>query len=331
MRNKLMLLLSALVVAMMVLAACGGGNDATPTPAPAAAPTEAATEARPKLRPKQRLKLRPKLRLRPTEAATEAATVEATAATTDTAAAAAPAAGGPVLTIWADEKRAPVLEGIAKGFTDQYGVNVNVVQKGFDNLRNDFKVAAPTGEGPDILLGAHDWIGEFNASGLLSEVSLGDKAANFAPAAVQGFTYTDGKLYGMPQSLENIALYYNTDLVKTPPTTWTEVMSLSKEIKDAGNKYGFLIQTSDPYHFYPIQTAFDGYIFGKNADGSYNAKDIGLNSEGSVAAFDWLNSMYDEGLLDRGSNIDSGLLASAFQNGDAAMIISGPWNLACLP
>ena len=205
---------------------------------------------------------------------------------------------------------------------------MNIVQKGFDNLRNDFKVAAPTGEGPDILLGAHDWIGEFNASGLLSEVSLGDKAANFAPAAVQGFTYTDGKLYGMPQSLENIALYYNTDLVKTPPTTWTEVMSLSKEIKDAGNKYGFLIQTSDPYHFYPIQTAFNGYIFGKNADGSYNAKDIGLNSEGSVAAFDWLNSMYDQGLLDRGSNIDGGLLASAFQNGDAAMIISGPWNLS---
>ena len=86
-------------------------------------------------------------------------------------------------------------------------------------------------------------------------------------------------------------------------------MSLSKEIKDAGNKYGFLIQTSDPYHFYPIQTAFGGYIFGKNADGSYNAKDIGLNSEGSVAAFDWLNSMYDQGLLDRGSNIDGGLLA----------------------
>jgi maltose/maltodextrin transport system substrate-binding protein/arabinogalactan oligomer/maltooligosaccharide transport system substrate-binding protein len=104
-------------------------------------------------------------------------------------------------------------------------------------------------------------------------------------------------------------------------------MSLSQEIKDAGNKYGFLIQTTDPYHFYPIQTSFGGYVFGKNTDGTYNAEDIGLNSEGTVAAFDWLNSMYEAGMLDRGSNIDAGLLASAFQNGDAAMIISGPWNL----
>ena len=53
-----------------------------------------------------------------------------------------------------------------------------------------------------------------------------------------------------------------------------------------------------------------------------------MNSEGSVAAFEWLNSMYEDGLLDRGSNIDGGLLLSAFQNGDAQMAISGPWALS---
>ena len=84
---------------------------------------------------------------------------------------------------------------------------------------------------------------------------------------------------------------------------------MSQEIKDAGNKYGFLTQTiGDPYHFYPIQTAFGGYIFGQNADGSYNAEDLGLNSEGSVAALEWLNSMYEDGLLDRNGNIDGDLM-----------------------
>ena len=73
---------------------------------------------------------------------------------------------------------------------------------------------------------------------------------------------------------------YNTDLAPTPPTTFDEVKAMSQEIKDAGNKYGFLTQTiGDPYHFYPIQTAFGGYIFGQNADGSYNAEDLGLNSD----------------------------------------------------
>ena len=111
MRNKLMLLLSALMVAMLVLAACGGGSP-TPTPAPAAAPTEAATEAPTEAtaRPKRANRDRSSGRRDRSRLATEAArsaTVEATAATTDTAAAAAPAAGGPALTIWADEVALP--------------------------------------------------------------------------------------------------------------------------------------------------------------------------------------------------------------------------------
>jgi maltose-binding protein MalE/serine/threonine protein kinase len=235
--------------------------------------------------------------------------------------------GGPPLTIWADEARALKLEKAANGFTEQYGVEVNVVQKGFDDLRTDFLAAAPAGQGPDILLGAHDWIGEFISSGLLAEVSLGDKSANFTPAAVQGFTYTDGKLYGMPQAVENVALYFNTELVSTPPTTWEEVRILSQKLKEKGLKYGFLIQTSDPYHFYPIQTAFGGYVFGKKPDGSYLAENLGINSPGTVAAFEWLDGMYTAGLLDRSNYVDGSSLLSTFQKGDAAMMIGGPWAL----
>jgi ABC-type glycerol-3-phosphate transport system substrate-binding protein len=73
------------------------------------------------------------------------------------------------------------------------------------DIRSDFITAAPTGSGPDIILGAHDWIGELNASGLLAPVELGPNAASFAPNAVQAFTFTDGKIYGMPQATENIA------------------------------------------------------------------------------------------------------------------------------
>jgi len=307
MRNKRLILLSLLVIGVLVLAACGGGQP-TAAPAEPAAPAveEAATEA----------------------PAAEVATEELTP-TEAPAEEAAPAADtGAVLTIWADGERAPILEKLGDEFAAQTGVKLAVVQKAIGDIRNDFKIAAPAGSGPDIILGAHDWLGELNGSGLLAPVDLGPNAANFAPNAVQAYTYTDGKLYGMPQATENIAFYYNTDLAPTPPTTFDEVKAMSQEIKDAGNKYGFLTQTiGDPYHFYPIQTAFGGYIFGQNADGSYNAEDLGLNSEGSVAALEWLNSMYEDGLLDRNGNIDGDLMLSAFQNGDAAMMISGPWAL----
>ena len=321
MRNRYWIILTLLLVATLVLGACGKSPAAeTPTEAPAAAEAAQPTEAAEPTAAEEQATEAP--------AAEEAATPEE-AATTEEAAAAEPAAtvAGPTLTIWADDVSAPVLDSLSGDFASQNGINVVVVQKGFDDLRNDFKVAAPTGEGPDILLGAHDWVGEYNASGLLAEVSLGDKADLFVPNAVEAFTYTDGKLYGMPISTENVALYYNTELVSEPPATWDEVKELSTKIKEGGNKYGYLIQARDPYHFYPIQTAFGGYVFGKDENGAWNPQDVGLNSEGTVAAFDWLDGMYKDGLLDPGANIDSGLLLSAFQNGDAAMIISGPWAL----
>jgi maltose/maltodextrin transport system substrate-binding protein/arabinogalactan oligomer/maltooligosaccharide transport system substrate-binding protein len=325
MHNKLRLFAILLLAATLVLAACGPGQ--ATQPAEPAAPAEAETETEAEEAAEE-----PAASEEVTETEemteTEEAAPSEEVTETEAAAEAAPAEGSATLTIWADEVRAPVLETLTAPFSEQYGVQVNVVQKGYDSLRNDFKVAAPTGEGPDILLGAHDWLGELIASGLLAEVSLGDKADLFAPNAVEAFTYTDGKLYGMPQATENVVLYYNTELVPEPPATFDEVKTLSAELQEAGNQYGFLIQTSDPYHFYGIQTAFDGYVFGQTDTGAWNPEDVGLDSEGTIAAFEWLDSMYEDGLLDPGSNIDGGLLLSAFQNGDAAMVISGPWALS---
>ena len=326
MRNRLWLSIAMLVIAAMVMAACGGAP-ATPAAEPAAEEAAAvveeaeATEAPAEEAPAEATEAPAE------EAPAEEAAAEATEAPAEEAAAAAPAADGPSLTIWTDGNRAPVLEELGTSFAEQYGVNIEVVQKGFGDLRSDFIVAAPTGEGPDILLGAHDWIGELNASGLLTPIDLGDKADSFAPNAVAAFTYPDGNLYGMPQAVENIAFIYNPDLVAEAPATFEEVATISQELIDAGNKYGFLRMAGDPYHFYPIQTAFGGYIFGQNEDGSYNAEDLGLNNEGSVAALEWYNSLFENGLLDLGANIDNDLMLSAFQTGDAAMIISGPWAL----
>ena len=180
MRNRLWLSISMMIIATLILAACGGGA-APAAPAEEAAPTEAPAEeaAAEEEAPAEEA-------AEATEEAAEESAEEAAAEATEAPAeeSAAAASGGPTLTIWADEVRAPVLEEIAAGFSDQYGVSISVVQKGFGDLRGDFIVAAPTGEGPDILLGSHDWIGELNASGLLAPIDLGANADSFAPNAV---------------------------------------------------------------------------------------------------------------------------------------------------
>jgi maltose/maltodextrin transport system substrate-binding protein/arabinogalactan oligomer/maltooligosaccharide transport system substrate-binding protein len=299
MRNKRMLLLSLLLVGALVLAACPQPAPA-PTPAAPAAQEEAAT---------------------PTEApAQEAAPTEAPAEET------VPSDTANVLTIWADDTRAGVIEALGDKFEAEYGIPVVVTEKGFGDIRDDLKVAGPAGEGPDIIIGAHDWLGELVENGLLAEIELGPAADQFLPAAVQAFIY-DGKLYGMPYATENVAFVYNPEIVEQVPATWSELTELAAELEGAGVvNQAYIRQEGDPYHFFPIQTAFGGYIFGLTEEG-YDPNDVGIDSEGSIAAITWLDGMYKAGHLKAGSAVDYDIMHATFENGDAAMLITGPWAL----
>ena len=314
MQKKSWLVLTVLLVSALILAACpSGAEPAAPAAEPPAAVEEPAAEA--------------------TEAPAEEApsqditSTEATTAEEGTAGeAAAPATGETGLVIWADDTRAAPLTQLAAQFEEQYGIGIVVTEKGFDQIRDDFKVAAPTGEGPDIIIGAHDWLGELVENGLLAEISLGAKEDQFLPAAVQAFVY-DGTLYGMPYATENVAFVYNTEMISEPPTTWTEVMELSAQLEEEGVvDQGFIIQENDPYHLFPIMTAFGGYIFGLTEEG-YSPEDVGIDNEGIIAAATWLDAMYKEGHLTPGAAVNYDLMHAAFENGEAAMMITGPWAL----
>ncbi len=234
------------------------------------------------------------------------------------------AAQGETLVIWADDTRAPIMTEIGAAFAEEYGVEVIVQEMGFGDIRDSVKVAGPAGEGPDIFIGAHDWLGELTINGLVAPIDLGDLEDQFLPAAVQAFVY-EGELYGMPYAVENVAFAYNPEIVPEPPATWDEVKALSEEIHAADEtKYGYIIQTNDPYHTFPLMTSFGGYVFGLTEEG-YNPADIGLDSEGTLAAFTWLQSMVEDGLIPADINYD--VMHTMFESGQAAMIVTGPWAL----
>ena len=226
------------------------------------------------------------------------------------------------LVVWADEAHAQVVEEIAAQFTADYDIPVIVHEIGFGDIRDQFKTAAPAGEGPDVLMGPHDWLGEMAVNGLLAEIDLSDKADLFLPSAVAAFVY-EGVQYGMPTSAENVGFLRNTDLVPENPETWDDVRAISEQLQASGDaQYGFIIFDSDPYHFFPLMTAFGGYVFGLT-DAVYDASDVGIDSEGSIAAAAYLEAYGTDGLMPTG--IDYEVMHSMFEAGDAAMIITGPW------
>ncbi len=53
----------------------------------------------------------------------------------------------------------------------------------------------------------------------------------------------------------------------------------------------------DAYHLQPFLSAFGGYIFAQNEDGTYNPDDLGIDSEGGLAAATWLQEQAAAGLL----------------------------------
>jgi len=229
------------------------------------------------------------------------------------------------LLVWADDTRTPILEELSAQFEAEFGIPVKVQQLGFGDIRDQLKTAGPAGEGPDIIIGAHDWLGELVSNGLLEPIELGDLTEKFVPVAINAFTF-EGQLYGMPYATENLAFIYNPELVEEVPATWEDVRALSEQlVADGKSKYGFVRQEGDPFHFYPIQTAFGGYVFGRDEEGNYNPQDVGVDSEGAIAALTWYQGMVEAGL--QPSGVDYDVLHTLFETGDAAMILTGPWAL----
>ena len=138
---------------------------------------------------------------------------------------AAPATTAPppeVIVVWAEEKVAVALEPLVGAYEAAAGVDVEVVGYDFGAIRTDVQTAGPAGEGPDVFLGAHDWVGELAANGVLAPVNIGSIASDLFDVGIAGFSY-GGMTYGVPYATEAIAMYYNADLVDGVPTTWEEV------------------------------------------------------------------------------------------------------------
>ncbi len=245
---------------------------------------------------------------------------EAPAEEETTAAAEGDAAGGG-LTVWVDETRQAAVESAAVAFEEETGTDVELVLKNFEDIRADFLAQVPTGEGPDITVGAHDWLGEMTANGVVAPIELGDKAGEFETVSVEAFTQ-DGQVYGLPYAVENIALIRNTALAPEAPATWDEAVAAGQA---AGTQYPILIQMGeegDPYTMYPLQNSFGAPVFTQNEDGTYSPE-LALGGEGGNAFAQWLATQGQSKVLDTAVTYD--IAVEAFKNGQSPFIIGGPW------
>jgi maltose-binding protein MalE len=94
------------------------------------------------------------------------------------------------LLVWMDADRTRTLELILKKFEDQYAIKVRLEAP--QNITDNFLTAAQCGKGPDIVIWAHDKVGEWADAGIISPLEVSNAIRQkYFPQAWEAVTHKD--------------------------------------------------------------------------------------------------------------------------------------------
>lgn len=197
-------------------------------------------------------------------------------------------------------------------------VTVEAIPVPYDAFVDKVAVTIPRGNGPDLFIFAHNMVGDWVKGGLIEPV---DKWAppellkRFIPVTVKALVFQKS-LYGLPLAFKSLVLYYNKKLVAEPPKTLDELIGKAKAAT-GGERYGLVYEAAKLYFHAPWLQGFGGRVF--DADGK-----LAVDSPESIKAAELARSLVKEhGVVPSG--ITTFMVTSLFNEGKAAMAISGPW------
>jgi maltose/maltodextrin transport system substrate-binding protein len=227
------------------------------------------------------------------------------------------------LLVWADRDRAQAVSEIAKGFEAKWAIKVTVESP--PNLTDNFLIAAQVGKGPDIVIWAHDKLGEWADAGLIARVHLRPEFAHqFLPQVWQAVRHGNAT-WGYPIALETVTLIYNKKLVSgQPPTSLAEIKAMDQTIRSTHAGIRTICwDYRSPYYDWGILASGGAYAFGRRGT-DYDLKDVGVASLGAVEALSGIIGLVHDGILPSGPVSGEGDRLMA--DDKLAMTISGPWS-----
>ncbi len=197
-------------------------------------------------------------------------------------------------------------------------LQIRLVGVPYEAFADKLTAAIPNGNGPDLFIFAHDRIGHWNANGLIEPIEFyvdTNVADRFAYEAIAAMSYDDS-LYGLPLAVKSVALFYRTDLLKAAPTQTSEFFDMAALYKAEAPSYDLVYENTNLYPHAAWLHGFGAPLFveGTRSD---------VASREAVAALEFARKLDREGVVPGG--VDSRMVATLFNEGKAAMAISGPW------
>lgn len=131
------------------------------------------------------------------------------------------------------------------------------------------------------------WIAKFAAAGWLADLSgrvSAEDRKDFLPAEFQAGSY-QGRLYRLPAFTDAGVLYYRKDLVKKPPQTFAELLSVARSLQTP-ERWGFLWQGKQ---YEGLVTVFLEVLWGFGGDWiDADTREIRIDSPEAVQAIAFL-------------------------------------------
>ncbi|GMO24285.1 MAG: extracellular solute-binding protein [Termitinemataceae bacterium] len=196
------------------------------------------------------------------------------------------------------------------------------------DTRSKVSLDGPADIGPDMYLMPHDHIGNAIVDGIMEPFPAELRAKyeqTMLETSIKTCTF-EGEMYAVPISTENIALFYNKDLLgNTPvPKTFEEIKDFAEKWNDPQkNKWAMRWTVDDSYTNYFFLSAFGMQLFGPNMD-DYTKP--GWDTDAARRGVEYHHSFkkyFNVNVAD--ATYDSTI--GAFQRGDVPFTIVGPWGI----
>lgn len=190
----------------------------------------------------------------------------------------------------------------------------------FDAYADRITAAIPRDRGPDMFIFAHDRVGDWSEEGIIEAINFWtntDQLDLFFEQTVHPLIYRR-RLFGLPLAFKSLVLYYNPDLIESPPRDTDTLIEMATALTEAGEtpRYGLVYENTKLYFHAPWLHGFGAHVL--------TSDNVTVDSPEMAVSFEFAASLRRQHSIIP-ENVYSQAVTRLFNDGRAAMVINGPW------
>ena len=234
------------------------------------------------------------------------------------------------LSFWALGREGEIVAQMIPEFERRTGIRVDVQQIPWTAAHEKLLTAYVGDAPPDVAQVGNTWIPEFEAIDAVDDLSARVAASRSIDRRdfFEGIWATNvvrGKTYGIPWYVDTRVLFYRTDLLAAAgfpnaPRTWSEWRTAMARLKEKGH-YGILLPTDEWPQPVILGMQSGAPLIDDNGRAAFSDPRF-------LRGFDYYVGLFRDGYAPLYSRTQVANRYLQFAQGDFAMMITGPWEVA---